>query len=150
MKVKKINMEKKTGKRSLPFYLFTLLLFLVACSTTKKSQVAQPVVTVTFNADSAYEFCAAQCSFGPRTMNSEAHEQCAQWIQQKFEQYGYQVTLQKADLKGYDGTILKNTNIIACHQPSAISHRPVSLSVPIGTVVHGLTTTLTSPTGASL
>ena len=126
MKVEMINMEKKTGKRSLPFYLFTLLLFLVACSTTKKSQVAQPVVTVTFNADSAYEFCAAQCSFGPRTMNSEAHEQCAQWIQQKFEQYGYQVTLQKADLKGYDGTILKSTNIIACHQPSAISHQPSS------------------------
>ena len=106
MKTKMINVEKKTG-----FYLFTFLLFLVACSTTKKSQVAQSVVTVTFNADSAYEFCAAQCSFGPRTMNSEAHEQCAQWIQQKFEQYGYQVSLQKADLKGYDGTILKSTNI---------------------------------------
>jgi hypothetical protein len=46
-------------------------------------------------------------------MNSEAHEQCAQWIRQKFEQYGYQVSMQKADLKGYDGTILKSTNIIA-------------------------------------
>ena len=120
MKTKMINVEKKTG-----FYLFTFLLFLVACSTTKKSQVSQPAVTVTFNADSAYNFCAAQCSFGPRTMNSEAHEQCAQWIQQKFEQYGYQVSLQKADLKGYDGTILKSTNIIA-KQPSAISHQPSS------------------------
>ena len=46
-------------------------------------------------------------------MNSEAHEQCAQWIQQQFAQYGYQVELQKADLKGYDGTILHSTNIIA-------------------------------------
>ena len=46
-------------------------------------------------------------------MNSEAHERCAQWIAQKFQQYGYEVTLQKADLKGYDGTILKSTNIIA-------------------------------------
>ena len=99
---------------------------LAACGTTKKSQVADPVVTVTFNADSAYAFCAVQCSFGPRTMNSEAHEQCAQWIQQKFEQYGYQVSLQKADLKGYDGTILKSTNIIASHQSSAINHQPSS------------------------
>ena len=86
---------------------------LVACGTTKKSQTTQSAVALTFNADSAYEFCAVQCAFGPRTMNSEAHEQCAQWIQQKFEQYGYQVTLQKADLKGYDGTVLKSTNIIA-------------------------------------
>lgn len=108
----------------LPFYLFTLLPFLVGCSTTKKSQSAeQSVVSIEFNADSAYAFCAAQCSFGPRTMNSEAHEQCAQWIQQKFEQYGYQVELQKADLKGYDGTILKSTNIIA-RQPSDVSHQP--------------------------
>ena len=126
MKVKMINVEKKTGKRFLPFYLFTLLLFLVACSTTKKSQVAQSVVTVTFNADSAYAFCAAQCSFGPRIMNSEAHELCAQWIQQKFEQYGYSVQLQKADLKGYDGTVLKSTNIIASQPLKANTQKPTA------------------------
>lgn len=94
-------------------YMLLAVSMLVACGTTKKSQTTQSAVALTFNADSAYEFCAVQCAFGPRTMNSEAHEQCAQWIQQKFEQYGYQVTLQKADLKGYDGTVLKSTNIIA-------------------------------------
>ncbi len=94
-------------------YILLTVSLLAACGTTKKSQTTQSAVALTFNADSAYEFCAAQCDFGPRTMNSTAHEQCAQWIQQKFEQFGYQVTLQKADLKGYDGTILKSTNIIA-------------------------------------
>ena len=94
-------------------YILLTVSLLATCGTTKKSQTTQSAVALTFNADSAYEFCAAQCAFGPRTMNSTAHEQCAQWIQQKFEQYGYQVTLQKADLKGYDGTILKSTNIIA-------------------------------------
>ena len=94
-------------------YILLTVSLLAACGTTKKSQTTQSAVALTFNADSAYEFCAVQCAFGPRTMNSEAHEQCAQWIQQKFEQYGYQVTLQKADLKGYDGTVLKSTNIIA-------------------------------------
>ena len=89
------------------------ILSLVACGTTKKQVEQQPVVSIHFNADSAYQFCAAQCNFGPRIMNSEAHEQCAQWITQKFQQYGYHVELQKADLKGYDGTILKSTNIIA-------------------------------------
>ena len=94
-------------------YILLTVSLLAACGTTKKSQTTQSAVALTFNVDSAYEFCAAQCAFGPRTMNSTAHEQCAQWIQQKFEQYGYQVTLQKADLKGYDGTVLKSTNIIA-------------------------------------
>ena len=87
---------------------------LMACHTPKKTQDESPaVVQVQFNADSAYQFCQQQCDFGPRVMNSEAHERCAQWIAQKFQQYGYEVTLQKADLKGYDGTILKSTNIIA-------------------------------------
>ena len=27
-----------------------------------------------FNADSALAYCAAQCDFGPRVMNSEAHD----------------------------------------------------------------------------
>ena len=87
---------------------------LVACGTTKKSQSEeQKAVSVLFSADSAYAFCAAQCQYGPRTMNSEAHEKCGQWIAEKFRQYGCDVELQKADLKGYDGTILKSTNIIA-------------------------------------
>ena len=98
-------------------------LLLCGCSTTKKSQQgSEPVVSIVFNADTAYAFCAAQCAFGPRTMNSAAHEQCAQWIQQQFQQYGYQVELQKADLKGYDGTLLKSTNIIA-RQPMSNSQQ---------------------------
>ena len=68
-------------------------------------------------ADSAYLFCQQQCDFGPRTMNSEAHELCAEWIAGKFRQYGLEVTLQKADLTGYDGTKLKSTNIIASYRP---------------------------------
>ena len=102
-----------------------LLCVICSCSTTKKSQTTeQTVVSVEFNADSAYAFCAAQCDFGPRTMNSEAHERCSEWIQQQFRQYGYQVQLQKADLKGYDGTILKSTNIIASQKQTANSQMP--------------------------
>ena len=93
--------------------LLCLVGIITACGTTKKQVEQQSTVSIQFDADSAYQFCAAQCQFGPRVMNSEAHEQCASWIQQKFQQYDYQVELQKADLKGYDGTILKSTNIIA-------------------------------------
>ena len=58
-----------------------------------------------FNADSAFAYCQAQCDFGPRTMNSEAHDLCGEWIVRKFKQFGCEVEEQKADLKGYDGTI---------------------------------------------
>ena len=62
-----------------------------------------------FNADSAYAYTAAQCEFGPRTMNSTAHEQCGKWIVEQFKRFGCEVEEQKADLKGYDGTVLKST-----------------------------------------
>jgi len=70
-----------------------------------------------FNADSAYAFIARQCEFGPRAMNTPGHEQCAEWIIQKFKEYGCQVITQKADLKGYDGTTLHSTNIMAQYRP---------------------------------
>lgn len=99
------------------FFCVMASMLMVACGTTNKSQQdEQSAVNILFNADSAYAYCAAQCQYGPRTMNSEAHEQCGQWIAAQFKQYGYDVELQKADLKGYDGTILKSTNIIA-HSP---------------------------------
>ena len=79
-----------------------------------------------FNADSAYAFCAAQCNFGPRVMNSPAHDRCGEWIVGKFKEYGCTVTTQRADLKGYDGTVLKSTNIMASYNPKATTRISVS------------------------
>lgn len=73
----------------------------------------------TFDADSAYAFVAAQCNFGPRAMNTSAHDECGEWIAKKMAQYGCEVTSQYADLKGYDGTILKSRNIIAKHNSNS-------------------------------
>lgn len=96
-------------------------MLLLACGGSKKTSTEQAVqatpVGPAFIADSAYRFCEQQCAFGPRIMNSEAHERCAQWIADKFRQYGMDVTLQQASLKGYDGTQLKSTNIIAAYKP---------------------------------
>lgn len=86
-------------------------------TATTDSEETQPTAGPTFNPDSAYNFCAAQCSFGPRTMNSQAHEKCKQWIADKFKQYGMEVTLQEKTLTGYDGTPLHSTNIIASYKP---------------------------------
>jgi len=95
------------------------LLLLAACKSSKSPQtgsdenVSRVPADVAFSADSAYLYCAAQCDFGARTMNSEAHERCAAWIISKFEQFGCLVSEQKATLTGYDGASLKSTNIIA-------------------------------------
>ncbi len=100
------------------FWAIVVLLSLTSCKSTKKADMEQAMpVGPEFCADSAYAFCEKQCEFGPRTMNSEAHEKCARWIVDKFKQYGCSVTEQDADLKGYDGTTLKSKNIIASYKP---------------------------------
>lgn len=87
-------------------------------SETEEIEKVQPVGP-DFNADSAYIYLQEQCNFGPRTMNSVAHDKCEKWIIQKFEQYGCKVTTQKATLNGYDGTPLRSTNIMASYNPKA-------------------------------
>ena len=99
-------------------------LMLTACGNSKKDKKRQPkvedrIVGPQFSSDSAYMFCQQQCDFGPRTMNSEAHEKCGQWIVAKFQSYGMQVTEQRATLTGYDGTRLLSNNIIAAFRPEA-------------------------------
>ena len=102
--------------------VFSLLLF--SCGNLKKqtaTEAAMQPIGPVFSADSAYAFCAEQCNFGPRTMNSKAHDDCEQWIISKFQQYGMSVIPQQTLLKGYDGTMLKSTNIIASYKPELAS-----------------------------
>ena len=103
-------------------YLFISLLLLSSCGLRKQTATndnavsAQPVGPA-FCADSAYAFCEAQCDFGPRTMNSQAHDDCGAWIMETFKSYGMSVIPQQTLLKGYDGTMLRATNIIASYRP---------------------------------
>ena len=103
-------------------FVFSTLLLLSSCGLRKQAATndnavaAQPVGPASC-ADSAFAFCESQCNFGPRTMNSQAHEDCGAWIMEKFKSYGMTVTPQKALLKGYDGTMLRATNIIASYRP---------------------------------
>lgn len=107
--------------KHLPFFIMAAMMAM-SCGNTKKTATTESTITAepvgpVFSADSALLYCQQQCDFGPRTMNSEAHERCAEWITNKFEQLGMTVTTQKATLTGYDGTPLKATNIIASYKP---------------------------------
>ena len=107
--------------------IFSILMIFMtmACGGTQKNAAPQANAPVqkpqpagpAFSADSAYAFCQKQCDFGPRTMNSQAHEQCGQWMVQQFQQYGLSVIEQRATLKGFDGTPLMSNNIIASYRP---------------------------------
>jgi len=98
-------------------YVFVMAVCFAACGNSKKT-VAEAVATgPEFSADSAYAYCAAQCDFGPRLMNTEAHDKCGDWIEQQFRHFGMAVSRQETVVKGYDGTPLNCRNIIASFRP---------------------------------
>jgi hypothetical protein len=66
-----------------------------------------------FKADSAYSFIEAQCAFGPRVMNSVAHDNCGKYLVDQFSKYGLKVITQKSTFKRYDGLVMPGYNIIA-------------------------------------
>lgn len=108
--------------------LLILSLFLLStafsCKGSKstaegESKDTVAAIKIDFSEDSAFLYCEKQCDFGPRIMNSKAHDDCRQWIADKFRSFGMDVIEQNTDLTGYDGTMLKSTNIIAQYNPEA-------------------------------
>jgi Zn-dependent M28 family amino/carboxypeptidase len=79
----------------------------------KKDQVPVPK----FDMDSAYAFVAAQVAFGPRVMNTPAHDAAGEWMVNKLEEFGAEVERQAFTATAYDGTPLKSMNIIGRFNP---------------------------------
>ncbi|MBQ9362719.1 MAG: M28 family peptidase [Bacteroidaceae bacterium] len=101
--------------------IIALSLILFSCGGGKKPiapEIHEPSAPV-FSEDSAYAYIAAQCSYGPRTMNSAAHDSCGNWIARKFMDFGLAVYDQYAASKLYDGTPIMLRNIIASFNPEA-------------------------------
>ena len=112
--------------------MFSLLLFAgcsgpsgskadaVKNSVQNSAEVAKPADKVNvpvFNADSAYNFVAAQVAFGPRVPNSDGHKACGDYLEAKLASYGAAVVSQNVDITAYNGDVLKARNIIAQFQP---------------------------------
>ena len=98
-------------------YIYIAAFCFASCGNSKKTVAEAVAVGPEFSADSAYAYCAAQCAFGPRLMNTEEHDKCGDWIEAKFRQFGMAVSRQETIVKGYDGTPLKCRNIIASFRP---------------------------------
>lgn len=105
--------------KKLFFGIITLLLLAACTGTGEQNQTSYEKVSPDFCADSAFAYIEAQCAFGPRTMNSAAHDSCALWIERQFKRLGCEVSTQDAELTLYDGTKVNSRNIIARINPQA-------------------------------
>lgn len=74
---------------------------------------------VAFDADSAMAHVQAQCAFGPRVPDTDAHRRCGDYIADRFRVYGLDVTEQRTTVTGWDGVRLGCRNIIAAYRPEA-------------------------------
>ena len=82
-------------------------------STSNKSPKKERIAPAPFNADSAYSFIADQVNFGPRVPGTEAHSNCALWLEDELNRFGGKVTVQKFKTRTYDKVTRNGKNIIA-------------------------------------
>jgi Zn-dependent M28 family amino/carboxypeptidase len=87
-------------------------ILLIRCQTEKQTQQSIKVAIPVFSADSAYSFVAKQVSFGPRTVGSEPHIKCRNWLSQKLKEFGFEVQEQAFTAQSFDRKTLKGVNII--------------------------------------
>ena len=72
-----------------------------------------------FNADSAYQYVAAQTAFGPRVPETQAHAQCADWLTGKLNAWADTVIVQDFRTRLYNGKGIDGKNIVAVFNPKA-------------------------------
>lgn len=121
----KITLNHKiiTMKKKL-LLLSCIFLLQIACKestkpkpSTQKNESTALAKAPVFSAENTYRLIEKQLAFGARVPNSVAHQQMAIWLADTLKQYADTIYIQKADLKAFDGTILKSTNIIASFNP---------------------------------
>jgi hypothetical protein len=101
-------------------FFLPVFLFLACNQITKSAQNIEKTVSVpVFSSDSAYDFIKHQVDFGARVPNTKGHDDCARYLSAELKRLGARVINQNADLKAFDGTVLKSVNIIGSFNPNA-------------------------------
>ena len=116
--------RKGLSVKSMLFVLAAVLLTSCGNSNKQTDQVQGIKKDVAVNAppfssDSAYSYTQTQCGFGPRDMNSKAHDECGKWLIEKIKTLADTVYVQNFEVTAFDGKVLKCTNIIASFNPKA-------------------------------
>lgn len=112
------------NRRYFPLFAAVLLLCTASCKHQQNTEEQingeqQAVERPQFSADSAYAFTEAQCAFGPRVPNTEAHRSCGAYLAAAFRRFCDTVYVQVFNAKAYNGTLLKSRNIIGSFNPEA-------------------------------
>ncbi|MBP7273060.1 MAG: M28 family peptidase [Saprospiraceae bacterium] len=104
-----------------------LLAVQISCKTDKKdTTTTEPIPEVVnkrrvpvpkFEQDSAYNYVASQVAFGPRVLNTPAHDKCKTYLANTLKSFGATVQEQTWVDKVYTGQQVKATNIIASFNP---------------------------------
>jgi Zn-dependent M28 family amino/carboxypeptidase len=99
-------------------HIIGFLLVILSCKQTQKMQEpAQNVNIPVFNADSAYRYTENQLAFGPRVLNTSAHEACGNYLAGELRRFGAEVIEQETDLPLADNTLVSIKNIIGSFAP---------------------------------
>ncbi len=116
----------KHNCKKLSIIIMCVLLCMTACRRSSEQMQAdgsntptQPIERPSFDADSAYAYVAAQCGFGPRVPNTEAHRRCSRYIIETLRSFCDTVYVQEFTVRAYDGTMLKAKNIIGSFNPQS-------------------------------
>ena len=88
-------------------------------SQTVQKQEKKNVVVPAFNGDSAFYFVKKQCDFGPRVPETDAHQQCAEWMVETLRCYADTVFVQDFRTRLYNERGIDGQNIIATFNPKA-------------------------------
>ena len=104
------------------------MLLLLGCNNaghqaSQQSEPAQQTKAVPgFAGDSAYAAIERQLAFGPRVPGSEAHRNCAQWLENELRRYGADVRVMRSTVTAYDGTRLPCINLFASFNAQSPNH----------------------------
>src|SRR5690606_18154511 len=108
------------------FIALSTLIALGACNdenvketTDNNEQPAKQIDKPDFNPDSAYAYIEKQVNFGPRVPDTKEHRECAEWLQQKLNEFCDTVYIQNVQVKAGDGKMLPCINLIGAINPNA-------------------------------
>lgn len=94
-----------------------------------RKEVEQPKkVEIAFSADSAYYYTEKQCSFGPRVLESKAHDKCVEFMVAKLKEFGGDVDVQKCQVFDWEKKSRKAENVIAHFGDDSFANRIVLFS----------------------
>lgn len=107
----------------------TGIAFLFLCWTSCESDVSKEkskdkpysitskrIQSPEFNPDSAYLYIEKQVDFGPRVPNTTAHEQCAQYLENKLKSFGWETNIQEGEMRSMNRN-MPIKNILARYNP---------------------------------